>query len=220
MSKILKNNTSNAVSINDTGIAIPASGEYTISPQDYLLWASSNDVLSLITDETLIVNDGSYDLAISEGIDLLKGIFPSNIKVSQINSIPAFASKTVVVNGATKKLFARNTGFQQALNQGSNIITYTLTYPWCKILGVEVIGAETLDYCDFEVYDNAQGTYSGVPNYKLNQFAYSVNIPKDYYIRLSQFDADIYQGMVIKITYNSVSAKTVGFNIIMNELKD
>jgi hypothetical protein len=141
-------------------------------------------------------------------------------QLSNIQSIPSFTAKTVTINNTTKKLFARNTGFQHAMSVGANTVTYTLTYPWCKILGVEVIGAETLDYCDLEVYDTAAGTYSGVPNYKLNQFAYSVNIPMDYYIRLSQFDADIYQGMVIKITYNSVSAKTVGFNIIMNELKD
>jgi len=137
-----------------------------------------------------------------------------------VSSIPSFSAKTVTIGSTTKKLFARNTGFQHTMSVGANTVTYTLSYPWCKILGVEVIGAETLDYCDLEVFDTAAGTYSGVPNYKLNQFAYSVNIPMNYYIRLSQFDADIYQGMVIKITYNSVSAKTVGFNIIMNELKD
>lgn len=144
----------------------------------------------------------------------------SLVQTATIQSIPSFTAKTVTINNVNKKLYARNTGFQQALTQGSNVIEYSLTYPWCKILGVEIVGAETLDYCDFEVYDNAQGTYSGVPNQKLNQFAYSVNIPKDYYIRLSQFDADIYQGMVIKVTYNSVSAKTIGINLIMNEVKD
>jgi len=70
-----------------------------------------------------------------------------------------------------------------------------------------------------KVYDTATGTYSGVPNYMLNQFAYSVNIAKDYYVRLSQFDADLYTGMIIQFTYNSVSDKTIGFNLIMNEVK-
>jgi hypothetical protein len=137
-----------------------------------------------------------------------------------IQSIPSFAAKTLVVGGVVKKLYARNTGIQQALDQGTNTITYVINYPWVKLLGVEVIGAETLDYCDFEVYDDAQGSYSGYPNLKLNQFAYSVNVPKDYYIRTSQFDADLYQGMMLKVTYNSVSAKTIGINLIMNEVKD
>jgi hypothetical protein len=139
---------------------------------------------------------------------------------SSIQSIPSFTSKTVTINGTVKKLFARNTGFQHAMSVGANVVEYALTYPWVKILGVEVIGAETLDYVDLQVLDNSLGSYSGVPNLVLNQFAFSVNIPKDYYIRLSQFDADLYQGMKIKFTYNSVSAKTVGFNLIMNELKD
>lgn len=136
-------------------------------------------------------------------------------------SIPSFSAKTLTLsNGTVKKIFARNTGFRQELTSGTNTISYSLTYQWCKIIGVEVVGAETGDYCDFEVYDNSLGTYSGYPNLKLNQFAYTVNIPKDYYIRLSQFDADIYQGMVIKVTYYSISNKTVGINLIMNEIKD
>lgn len=136
-----------------------------------------------------------------------------------VASSPAFSSKTITVNGVTKKLYARNTGFQVTLTAGSNTVTYTATYPWVKLIGVEVIGAETLDYVDMKVYDNSSGTYSGVPNYMLNQFAYSVNIPKDYYIRLSQFDADMYINMVVEFTYHSVSDKTIGINLIMNEVK-
>jgi hypothetical protein len=132
------------------------------------------------------------------------------------SSAQAFAAKTLP-NG--KKLFARNVGFQQALTAGANTITYTATYPWAKLLGVEVINSEALDTVDFKVYDNALGSYSGYPNALLNQFAYSTNLPKDYYVRMSNFDADVYVGMVLQVSYTSLSAKSVGFNLILNEVK-
>jgi len=131
------------------------------------------------------------------------------------NNAPSFTSKVV----GTKKLYARNTGHQFALNAGSNVFTITATLPWAKVTGVEVLGGETLDFADFKVKDTAAGTYSGVPNYVLNQFGFSVNIAKDYYRREATFDADLYQGMVLEFTYNSVSAKTIGINLIMAEVK-
>lgn len=127
----------------------------------------------------------------------------------------SFAAKTL----GTKKLFARNTGQQYAVTAGANVLTYTATYPHVKVIGVEVVGCEALDTGSMKVYDDASGTYSGVPNALLNQFGYTINLPKDFYRREAAFDADLYQNMVIKIEYNSVSNKTVGINFIMNELK-
>lgn len=83
MSKLLKNTTGSIVNILDTGVSIPASpGSYLIPPQDYLLWAASNNVITKVGDGSLVVNDGSADLSISDGIDLIKGIFPSKIKIT------------------------------------------------------------------------------------------------------------------------------------------
>lgn len=73
MSKILKNSTASVVSVSDTGVAIPASGQYTIPANDYPLWASSDNVVTLVGAGTLVVNDGSSDLSISDGIDRIKG---------------------------------------------------------------------------------------------------------------------------------------------------
>ena len=138
---------------------------------------------------------------------------PGNKRVDVV--APAFASKLI----GTKKLYARNTGFQSALSSGANTITYTATLAWAKITGVQVTNCEALDYVDFKVYDSAAGTYSGVPNYLLNQFAFAVNLPSGFYDRQSPFDADLYAGMVLKIEYTSVSAKTIGINLIMSEVK-
>lgn len=81
MSKILKNNTANPVVINDVGITIPASSQYVLNVEEYLLWAASSDVITFIGDSTLTVNDGSVDLSISDGVDLIKGLFPKEINV-------------------------------------------------------------------------------------------------------------------------------------------
>ena len=136
-----------------------------------------------------------------------------------VDTVPPFGSKTIIINGVTKKLFARFTGIQQALSIGANTIDYTTTYPWAKIVGLEIINGEALDAVDLKVYDTAAGTYSGVPNYMLNQFAYTMNVGSGFYEKVAQFDADIYQGMILRFTYNSISEKTVGFNLLINEVK-
>jgi hypothetical protein len=141
--------------------------------------------------------------------------YQSSANKSPTPIVSPFAGKTF----ANKKLFARNTGFQASVTTGANTIDYTATYPWAKFIGAEVVNCEALDYIDFKVYDTAAGTYSGVPNYMLNQFGFTVNLPKDFYQRIANYDADVYQGMILRVTYNSVSEKTIGINLIMNEVK-
>jgi len=131
------------------------------------------------------------------------------------NLTAAFSAKTF----GSKRLFARNTGMQFSLSAGSNVLTYTATYAWTKIIGMELINAEALDTCELKVLDSTAGTYSGIPNYLLNQFGYTLNMGPNFYIRTSPFDADLYVGMQLQFTYVSVSAKTVGLNIIQNEVK-
>lgn len=137
-----------------------------------------------------------------------------------INSRPSFGSKTFLYNGVTKKLFARTLGLQYAVSIGSNVLNYTATYPWVKIIGVECVNCSALDTVDFAVYDTPAGTYSGYPNVLLNQFGFTVNLRDGFYERQSRFDADLYVGMIIRMTYVSISNKTIGFNLLMNEVKD
>lgn len=82
MSKILKNTTNAIVSIADTGVSVPASpGTYTIPAQDYLLWAASDNIITAIGDGTIVANDGTSDLGISDAIDLIKGYLPKKMGV-------------------------------------------------------------------------------------------------------------------------------------------
>ena len=81
MSKILKNTTASPVTITDVGQTVPASGQLTIDPNDYWLYAASSDAITLIGNGTLIVNDGSSDLSIASGSKLIQGIFPNPIRL-------------------------------------------------------------------------------------------------------------------------------------------
>lgn len=134
--------------------------------------------------------------------------------------IAPFASKKIATGGTTKNLFARNTGKRfQVVADTTTSCPYTATYPWVKMTGIECIGGEIGDYAELRVYDTPTGTYSGVPNLQLNQFGYELNIAPGYYKRESPFDADVYQGMVLTVSYFSISYKQIGLNYIMNEVK-
>lgn len=164
-----------------------------------------------------LLKDGGADVLDFEA-NFKSNANKQQIMVSQVLSLPAFGAKTIVAAGVVKKLFARYIGIQQALTTGVNEIIYTATFPWSKMIGIEVVNSEALDAADLKVYDTPSGIYSGVPDKLLNQFSFSNNIPKDYYVRMAQFDADLYQGMVLKVTYTSVGNKTVGINLILNEV--
>ena len=142
--------------------------------------------------------------------------FKSNGNKSQVNQTLPFSSKTLS-NG--KKLYKREHGIQQTLSAGSNNIIFTVPYPWVKIIGIELVGGEALDIVDLNILDSTAGTYSGVPNYKLNQFGFSVNVAPGFYEEVCNYDADLYYGMQIKLVYNSISAKTIGINFNLNEVK-
>jgi hypothetical protein len=94
MAKILKNSTLAAVTVTDTGVTIPASSSYTIQPQDYLLWAGSTSITSLI-GAPLIVNDGVNDLSTAAGL--------AYIKYPDLAENIRFKSDPERVNGFTAK---------------------------------------------------------------------------------------------------------------------
>lgn len=168
--------------------------------------------------ECYLPKDGGTDQTDFETNYKPKGNIPI-LANTNIQSLAPYGSKTITINGVVKKLYSRFTGQQYSLVAGSNTLNFTATLAWAKLLGVEAVNCEALDYVDFKVYDNATGTYSGTPNLLLNQFSFALNLPKDFYQRMAQFDADIYAGMVIQITYYSQSAKNIGINFLFDEVK-
>ncbi len=132
-----------------------------------------------------------------------------------IDALPPFAAKTI--NGMS--IYSRPKGMAQAVILGTTTFETVVSFPKVKFNELEIIGGEIGDNVNLKILDTAAGTYSGAPNYQLNQFGYTVNVAKDYYSRVSQYDADLYQGMRIVLEYTSVSAKTVYPNFIIHELK-
>jgi len=101
--KILKNTTGSPISISDTGATLPASpATYTIPETDYLLWAASTDITSPVTVGDVNVNDGTSDLSVANGLDLLKqGEANALWNANKINGITV--DNTDIANGKILK---------------------------------------------------------------------------------------------------------------------
>jgi len=148
VSKILKNNTGSIVNVTDVGRSIPASGQYTIAPEEYWQWAASSDVITYIGDLTLTVNDGSFDLNISDGVDLIKGLFPRIWKFNRTTvNVPmplADTEYSVTLPNGTRhyRLQNREIGLlkiSEVENQSG--VTYETLWPGC-IFEEDWIGEE------------------------------------------------------------------------------
>lgn len=211
MSKILKNNTGSAVPLSDVGQEVPASGQLVIDPSDYNIFASSGDTIAKLSDGTLTLNNGSVDLLLASAISYLQGGV-SHVSVEQN---PPFAAKKI----GTKKLYNRIHGVSQTLSVGFNVIEFDTPYPEVKFNEIEFLNGEFGDKVNLKVLDDDQGTYSGIPYYPLNQFAFNANVRKDFYNRKCTYDADLYLNMTVYIEYTSVSAKDIYVNFMLHELK-
>jgi len=97
MAKILKNSTGLDIDIKDTGITVPALGQYTIQDEDYTLWSFSDDIQTTISSGDIIINDGVNDLSITDGSNYIK--YPDRAFRMRFESEPersnAFAAKNV-----------------------------------------------------------------------------------------------------------------------------
>lgn len=181
--------------------------QYIIIGSNY--WIKAID--DLFSVECLLPTDESN----SDTADFVTNYKPKANKPIPVQRQP-FAAKSLP---SGKKLYKREHGIQVAVAAGSNDIIFTVPYPWVKIIGVELMYGEKLDTVDLIILDTTTGTYSGVPNYQLNQFGFSVNVAEGEYEEQNAYDADLYQGMQIKLVYNSQSAKTIGINFNLTEVK-
>lgn len=177
-------------------------------------------------DGALLVSCTLYKGSV-ESVDFENNYKASSNKSIAYNSLPAFASK--VLNG--KSLFKRVHGVSASIDAGeTKDIDIAIAYPVTKFTGAEIFNTEVGDVVNFTVHDTATNTYSGAPtsplptfypNYKLNQFGLDVQMPKDRYANTSNYDADIYQGMIIRCSYknNGASTKSVYMNVWLHEVK-
>lgn len=172
---------------------------------EYVLYIKINGILF----SSVLFKDGGADVSAFEASYKALG------NKGNGDMISPFAQKTF--NG--KGLFKRIHGLQMTSVIGMNTFEFVVPYNQCKITGVEIIGASSCDIADLEVYDTATGTFSGVPNYMLNQFGFTVNVSKDFYEQKSEFDSDLYLGMKIEVHLVAQAAGLIGINLILNEVK-
>lgn len=207
----IKNNTQNT----DVwaGQTIEAGAYYTIPASELSAWQVNSQVLTDIGSGNLVMNNDTSDITIvADALAYLLGTGAKDVKVAYE---PPFASKTV----GTLKLYTRTHGQRFDLVQGSNNLDFVIPYAQCKFNGLELTGAQEGDKVTLQVLDTPTGTISGVPNYLLNTFGTDVNVAKDFYSRESKYDADMIQNLKIRLVYNSISAKNIGVNYMLHELK-
>lgn len=147
-----------------------------------------------------------------------------------IQKATPFAAKTLSINGATKKIFKRVHGIHNpSVSAGQTVnIELIIPYAWVKFTGAEIFGCELGDIVNFTVHDTVNNDISGLDpqiygaNVQLNKFGYDVIMPNDKYANTSEYDADLYQNMIIRCTYtnNGASAKYIGINVWLHEIKD
>lgn len=149
MSKILNNTTGSPVAVTDMGVTVPASGSYTIPPQDYPLWTSSSDVITYIGSGALVVNNGTDNLTKSDGLDLIKGIFPQPLVIRDGASstlagvtagnrfkvevdyapgaVPAYAYISIVIGNGSDLILAGTVGYSAPVPFSGTIIGWTMS---------------------------------------------------------------------------------------------
>jgi hypothetical protein len=136
-----------------------------------------------------------------------------------------FSAKTLPTG---ENLFKRMHGSDivDILPGESETMEIEIGYPWAKIEAMEMLGCGESHTCSLHILDSQNNDYSKAPvgvvgeHYKLNQFAYDINLRKDYHRLSSKYDADLYLGMVVQlvVTNNSQEASKVSLNIELNEV--
>ena len=142
----------------------------------------------------------------------------ANKKIGNYNSSEPFSTK-VLQDG--KKLYRRKHGnIFNAVAESTSIHDFVIPYPHCKIDKIEIINCAVLDTVNLKVIDTAEGAYSTVPNYTLNQFGFDTVMTEGYYIDESHYEADLYLGMILRVEYSSnvTVNKTIGLNLVLHEV--
>jgi hypothetical protein len=196
---------------------------------DYV--GSSGDSLNIaFTAEISPSEKTNLDAVVSvhDGVPIPEEVTPQEVI---IDSSPPFASKKIKdAQGNEKSLFKRVHGVSASVADGATVdIDFTVPYAAAKFTGAEIFNTDFGDTLDFTVHDDATNTYSGAPttspgypNYILNQFGFDVQMPNDRYKNTSNYDADLYLGMIVRCSYtnNSGATKSVSMNVWIHEVKD
>lgn len=195
------------------GMTIEPSATYDLQASEISKWQSSDKVISDIGSGDLSIGDGvTYKTSPSEAVKFLMGVLPIEVKVDEQ---PVFASKKI----GAKKLYTRATGKIFTLVEGANTLDFTVPFNEVKFNGLEIDKCKFGEKVSLKVLDTATGLLTTVPNYVLNQFGFDINLPDGFYRRMSDYDADLFIGLQIRVEYFAVEARNIGINYMLHELK-
>lgn len=203
------------------GQEVPANSYYQIPANLLFDFSTDNSLLEDITADSIAISkDGIVDISgLSAQIDWLKGFDPTPRDSS---GRPYFVQSPFTDKKISSgKLFRRVHGIKHTITPGDSVLNFTIPYNQVKINEAQILWAFEGITVDFEVYDTAQGTYSGIPNYKLNQFGFAIGVAKDFFEDKSSYDADLYVGMIVKCTFHNTTSTTkeVCVNLVLHEIK-
>ena len=222
------NNKESAVTYNGQTIL---SGEYhQITTQLELENLQINPtLLGDLSEENplVIINYGESDLDYNNSIQWLMGINTQLVNVSELPLNYPFYKKELE-DGS--KLYRRKHGVvvdrsNRIICQSNSekMIDFIVPYPHAKVTTLEIINANSLDSIDILVLDDESGTYSksGVKNLQLNKFGFDAVVTGPIYIDESNYDADLYYGMIVRFVYKNTGVvdSEFGINIVLHEVK-
>lgn len=134
----------------------------------------------------------------------------SNQRVSCIGTQQPFQSKKLP-DGS--KLYRRKHRASKNCATGENTIDIVVSYAHCKIDCMEFIGCHKGDRVDLKVYA-ADGTTL------LNQFGFDAAMRDEHYLDKSDYDADLYEDLIVRVIYknNSGSSFDLDINYTLHEV--
>lgn len=125
--RILKNNTASPVTISDVGQTVPASGQLVINPVDYGVFEGSSNVITYIGNGTLTVNDGTFDLSITDGTRLIQGGFYLPLSDGDDPTVKAKVTSGLTPTSLNKRVYSESVvaGLESTTLRRVNVVTRT-----------------------------------------------------------------------------------------------
>lgn len=193
------------------GKGFDANDIYEIPEERRLTWAENDDVYSSIINEEFIILDSNDEAltSINDQITLLRNELTKKVITTPFSDKTGYnfaglgASFTIAANTTSDLEVTLPTGTYDF--DGVSLTTFPIIYG---------------DLGTMKVKDDSNGTYSGYPNYVLNQFATNWNIDPNKCEKMMPYPARVYTGMKLCITYtnNSDTEKNIYMNISLHKV--
>lgn len=126
-----------------------------------------------------------------------------------------FATKVL---SSGERVYRREKGYEFDLVIGENTLVIDVTFSKCMINIVEILNCSMGEKVSLEVIDTDAGTYTGTPGQLLDLFGDEKRMKNEYHVSASEYEATLYQGMKIRLTYHSHNEKKLYVNIPWHEV--